>query len=102
MHRLFSLAKTWLQGTHQGRVEQGHIQSYLDEFVFRFNRRNANQRGLLFLRLLERAVTADPLRYADIVVNSKPKRHPPVPPGQRRWPGTLAVDPLDRPWRSAK
>lgn len=100
VHRVFSLLKTWLEGTHQGRVEPGHIQSYLDEFVFRFNRRNARHRGLLFLRLLERAVTAQPLGYNDMVVNHTPKRLPPVPPGQHHWPGTLDVDPLDRPWRN--
>ncbi len=102
VHRVFSLLKTWLEGTHQGRVEPGHIQSYLDEFVFRFNRRHARQPGLLFLRLLERAVTAHPLQYNEMVVNHTPKRLPPVPPVKRRWPGTLAVDPLDRPWRSSE
>gem|GEM_PF-1278769 len=50
VHRLFSLSKRWLEGTHQGRVEADHLQSYLDEFTFRFNRRTARQRGLLLLR----------------------------------------------------
>ena len=48
VHRLFSLAKRWLEGTHQGAVRPEHLQSYLDEFIFRFNRRNARRRGLLF------------------------------------------------------
>ena len=56
VHRLFSLSKRWLEGTHQGAVEAEHLQSYLDEFIFRFNRRTAHKRGLLFLRLIERAV----------------------------------------------
>ena len=102
VHRLFSLSKRWLEGTHQGAVEGDHLQSYLDEFIFRFNRRTAHQRGLLFLRLLERAVAADPIRYLDIVANPRPADRPHRPPGPRSWPGTLAVDPLDRPWRTAK
>ena len=101
VHRLFSLAKRWLEGTHQAAVRPEHLQSYLDEFIFRFNRRNARRRGLLFLRLLERAVEADPIRYVDIVANPKEKRRKSVPPGQRTWPRTLAAPPLDRPWRTA-
>ena len=101
VHRLFSLVERWLEGTHQGRVEADHLQSYMDEFIFRFNRRTARQRGLLFLRLLERAVEADPIRYADVVANPQPTGRRSRPPGQRSWPGTLAVEPLDRPWRAA-
>lgn len=101
VHRLFSLAKRWLEGTHQGRVQPEHLQSYLDEFIFRFNRRTARKRGLLFLRLLERAVEADPIRYADIVANPQKTGRKDAPPGQRQWPRTLAATPLDRPWRNA-
>src|SRR5680860_371052 len=81
VHRLFSLSKRWLEGTHQGAVEGDHLQSYLDEFIFRFNRRTARQRGLLFLRLLERAVEAKPIRYLDIVANPRPADRPHRPPG---------------------
>lgn len=102
VHRLFSLSKRWLEGTHQGRVEADHLQSYLDEFVFRFNRRTAHQRGLLFLRLLERAVAADPIRYVDVVANPQPTGQKGQPPTRRAWPGTLAVERLDRPWRNRK
>lgn len=101
VHRLFSLAKRWLEGTHQGGIDADHMQSYLDEFIFRFNRRTARKRGLLFLRLLERAVEADPIRYIDIVANPQEKRRKSVPPGRRTWPRTLAAPPLDRPWRTA-
>ena len=48
VHRVASLAKRWLLGTHQGRVDEAHLQSYLDEFVFRFNRRRSASRGLVF------------------------------------------------------
>jgi hypothetical protein len=33
------LVKRWLLGTHHGRVEPQHLQAYLNEYVFRFNRR---------------------------------------------------------------
>jgi len=39
IHRVFSNLKTWLDGTHHGRVEPHHLQAYLNEYVFRFNRR---------------------------------------------------------------
>ena len=38
IHRVFSNLKTWLRGTHHG-VSPEHLPYYLDEFVFRFNRR---------------------------------------------------------------
>ena len=56
IHTIASLLKRWLLGTHQGRVEKKHLQAYLDEYIFRFNRRKSAQRGLLFYRLLEAAV----------------------------------------------
>jgi len=56
VHRVASLAKRWLLGTHQGAVEDAHLTSYLDEFVFRFNRRHSRSRGMVFYRVLELAV----------------------------------------------
>ncbi len=53
VHRIASLLKRWLLGTHQGRVEGRHLAAYLDEFVFRFNRRRSQSRGLLFYRLIQ-------------------------------------------------
>jgi hypothetical protein len=47
VHRVASLTKRWLLGTHQGSVERAHLQSYLDEFTFRFNRRGSGSRGLV-------------------------------------------------------
>jgi len=49
VHRVASLARRWLLSTHQGSVEEAHLQSYLDEFVFRFNRRRSRSRGLVLL-----------------------------------------------------
>jgi len=61
VHRVASLLKRWLLGTHQGGISNAHLPYYLDEFTFRFNRRTSNARGLLFYRLLCQAVQLDPL-----------------------------------------
>jgi len=63
VHRIASLLKRWLLGTHQGSVTAAHLDAYLNEFAFRFNRRHSRQRGLLFLRLLQHAVVTPPTRY---------------------------------------
>lgn len=67
VHLVVSLLKRWLLGTHQGAISDEHLDYYLDEFTFRFNRRRSRRRGLLFLRLLENAVRVDPLPYHTIV-----------------------------------
>jgi hypothetical protein len=56
VHRVASLLKRWILGTYQGAVSTDHLDYYLDEYTFRFNRRSARSRGLLFYRLLEQAV----------------------------------------------
>ncbi len=60
-HRVASLLKRWLLGTYQGAVQHSHIDYYLDEYVFRFNRRTSRSRGKLFYRLLQQAVQVDPV-----------------------------------------
>ena len=60
VHKVASLLKRWLLGTHQGRIQRRHLDDYLDEFAFRFNRRRSNARALLFQRLVEEAVAVDP------------------------------------------
>jgi len=60
VHRVASLVQRWLLGTHQGAVKPGHLQAYLDEFAFRFNRRRSRARGMLSYRLLEHSVQAPP------------------------------------------
>ena len=72
----------------------------IDEWVFRFNRRRSTSRGLLFYRLLELAVDHDPVRYRQLVANSKSKKVPPVPPWRRGHPPTLERPHAKRPWRS--
>lgn len=58
VHRIASLLKRWLLGTHQGGVHQETIGPYLDEFVFRFNRRTSRSRGKLFYRLVQNMTQA--------------------------------------------
>jgi hypothetical protein len=67
VHRISSLLKRWLLGTHQGAVRSRQLDYYLDEFTFRFNRRSSNHRGLLFYRLLEQAVQLEHVPLAAIV-----------------------------------
>ena len=56
-----------LLGTHQGAVRPEHLDAYLDEYTFRFNRRTSRARGLLFHHLLEQAVQTPPAPYNDII-----------------------------------
>ena len=67
VHRVASLFKRWLMGTLHGRFETKYLDRYLEEFTFRFNRRTSNYRGLLFYRLLENSVVADPVSCSEIV-----------------------------------
>jgi transposase-like protein len=101
VHRAASLAQRWLLGTHQGRVDDTHLQAYLNEFCFRFNRRRSRSRGLVFYRLLELAIGHDPVRYRDLVAHPKPKAKPPTPPGQRGHPPSIERLRAARPWRVA-
>ena len=101
VHRVASLVKRWLLGTHQGSVEQTHLVSYLNEFVFRFNRRRSRSRGLVFYRVLELAFAHEPVRYRDLVLNPRLATGPRQPPGTRGKPPTLDRPPARRPWRTA-
>jgi len=67
IHLVFSLAKRWLLGTHHGAVQPKHLQRYLDEFVFRFNRRKAKAISHGFARLVQHAVKTPPTTYRAIV-----------------------------------
>jgi transposase-like protein len=63
VHRVISLLKRWLLGTHQGAVAHEYLQDYLDEFTFRFNRRKSASRGKLFYRLAQQAVDVSPAPF---------------------------------------
>lgn len=70
VHRVAALLKRWILGTHHGAIQPAHLDAYLDEFVFRFNRRSSSSRGMLFYRLLQQAVVTGPVTYADVVQKS--------------------------------
>jgi transposase-like protein len=72
-HRVASLLKRWLLGTHQGAVSASHLDYYLDEFTFRFNRRTSRSRGLLFYRLLTQAVAVGPVPCQKLVGGKMPQ-----------------------------
>jgi transposase-like protein len=67
VHLVVSLLKRWLLGTHQGAVSHEHLDYYLDEFAFRFNRRKSRSRGKLFYRLVQQAVAVEPTPYKSMV-----------------------------------
>jgi transposase-like protein len=62
VHRVAALLKRWLLGMHQGAVSREHLDAYLDEFTFRFNRRTSRWRGKLFYRLVQQAVQVPPVQ----------------------------------------
>ena len=70
VHRVASLLKRWLLGTHQGSVSPQHLDDYLNEFTFRLNRRTSRSRGLLFYRLVQQAVVTEPAPYRVIARGS--------------------------------
>jgi transposase-like protein len=103
VHRVASLVQAMAAGHPPGLGRPEHLQAYLEEFCFRFNRRHARARGLLFYRLLQYAAGAAPLTYRQMVANPRPKAvNPPGVKGQRSRPGSLAQPPEDRPWRAAR
>ena len=102
VHRVASLTKGWLLDTHQGSVDDAHLPSYLNEFVFRFNRRRSRSRAMVFFRVLELAVGHEPVRYADLIATRRPRKVRPLPPRTRGRPTSLDLPAADRPWRQIK
>ncbi len=76
IHRVFSLLDRVLKGTHQGAVRRKHLGAYLEEFAFRFNRRNAKSRALLFQRVLSASVIAAAPTYWELIGRRNPRRMP--------------------------
>jgi len=66
VNRVAALLKRWLQGTHQGAIRASHLDYYLDEFTFRFNRRTSRSRGKLFFRLVQQAASVPPMKGRNI------------------------------------
>ncbi len=121
VHLVFSLVKRWIMGTLQGSVSPEHVQAYFDEWVFRFNRRSAHSRGLLFHTLLRNAVEGRPVTYQSLrktgrtrpaAVEGRPvtyqslrktgrTRPAPQPPRlPRQLPPRLDVERARLPWRT--
>jgi carotenoid cleavage dioxygenase-like enzyme len=78
VHLVISHLKRWLLGTHQGAVSHKHLNYYLDEFTFRFNRRRSTSRGKLFYRLAQQAVAVDPIPL-DQILHPDAKKEKPQP-----------------------
>jgi transposase-like protein len=70
VHMVASLLKRWLIGTLHYRVSDKHLEYYLDEYAFRFNRRNSTARGMLFYRLLQQALATDPHPLTELIADS--------------------------------
>lgn len=81
VHRVLSLLKRWLMGTHQGSAKEHQLDYYLDEFAFRFNRRHSRHVGVLFYRLVQEAVRTEPIPLKAIVGGEIGRR------GTNRHPG---------------
>jgi len=74
VHRVVALLKRWLMGTHQGAVSPEHLDYYLDEFTFRFNRRTSRSRGKLFYRLVQQAAAVGPVPYKAMVKHARGRK----------------------------
>jgi hypothetical protein len=75
VHRVASLLKRWLLGTHQGAIVPEHLDYYLDEFTFRFNRRTSTSRGKLFFRLIQQAAEIPPAPYRTLIGGTTNPKH---------------------------
>lgn len=79
VRRLFSLLQRVVLGTFHGSVSDKHLPAYLEEFQFRFNRRNSGNRWLLFERVLSAAPRFQPPTLAQLTrpgALPEPTRHP--------------------------
>ena len=99
VHLVFSLARRWIMGTLQGSVSPEHVQSYFEGWVFRFNRRHAHSRGLLFHALLLNAVGGKPVTYQSLRKTGRSRPAPPQVDRHRSSPPSLDVGHPLLPWR---
>jgi carotenoid cleavage dioxygenase-like enzyme len=80
---LASQLQRWLLGTHQGAVQPEHLDDYLDEFTFRFNRRSSRSRGLLFYRLMAQITASEPVSYRALTAPTRKSQ--PIVGGGAKW-----------------
>ena len=88
VHKVAALLKRWLLGTLQGGIQHQHLDYYLDEFTFRFNRRRSQARGLLFHRLVQQAMAIGPAPYHSII-------KPGISANLRRIGGMKGIPPIE-------
>ena len=69
VHLAISLMKRWILGTYQGSINEANLQTYLEEFAFRFNRKTSHNRGWLFYRMVQGAVTTEPHPYESLLIH---------------------------------
>lgn len=70
VYRVASLLKRWLMGTHQGVLSREQLDSYLDEFTFRYNRRTSRNRWKLFYELVAQAAAVEPVPSSRLVAST--------------------------------
>lgn len=99
VHLVFSLVKRWIDGTLQGSASPEHLQAYLDEWIFRFNRRRSASRGLLFYRLLNQAIQGPVITYRDLRKAHYLRPAPPHPASNQTSPPSLELPDPGLPWR---
>ena len=85
VHRVAALLDRWWLGIHHGAIDADHLDYYLDEFTFRFNRRRSQARGLLFFRLLQQAVQHEPVPLQGPSRRSSQPRKPNVGDTRAKW-----------------
>jgi len=85
--------KRWLMWTHQGAVSHKHLDYYLDEFTFRFNRRKSMNRGKLFFRPAQQAVVVEPMPLDKIL---HPEKKPARKLSPRKAPAKEEITPLPK------
>jgi len=71
VHMVDSLLKRWINGTHQGKISPDHLEFYLDEYAFRFNRKLSTYRGKVFYRLMQQSITTSPKPLKELIMNKK-------------------------------
>jgi transposase-like protein len=103
-HRVAALLKRWLLATHQGSASAGRLQDYLDEWVFRFNRRRSRHRGLVFYRVIQLAVGHEPVRYRQLIHEPRDPDDEPggYPRGRGGRPESIKPQVKGYPWRSQR
>lgn len=74
VHMVDSLLKRWINGTHQGRISPKHLEFYLDEYAFRFNRKLSIHRGKVFYRLVQQSMTTEPTPLK-VLINKEKEIH---------------------------